>query len=100
MGIAIGAKHVSVVWRVSVSRRVRYGRFHCSWEIDAYLWYIYEYFVITDHSVNNAYMQSYIKSVLGRVRNCVGDLSPAFVLVTSAYTVTAGPHLYLSVFLS
>ena len=29
MGIAIGAKHASVVWRVSVSRRVRYGRFHC-----------------------------------------------------------------------
>ena len=29
MGIAIGAKHASVVWRVSVARRVRYGRFHC-----------------------------------------------------------------------
>ena len=29
MGIAIGANHASVVWRVSVTRRVRYGRFHC-----------------------------------------------------------------------
>ena len=29
MGIAIGAKHASIVWRVSVSRRVRCGKFHC-----------------------------------------------------------------------
>ena len=28
MGIVIGAKHASVVWRVSVSRSVRYGRLH------------------------------------------------------------------------
>ena len=41
MGIAIGANHASVVWRVSVTRRVRYGRFHCSCAVCIVQMYMY-----------------------------------------------------------